>query len=167
MTAEPTHRNARVKTRLGLHKNLQSLEELRAERMEKDVELRSKSAGKRPLEPDGDDDMVCGLDVCDELNENSSDAYVNDCEGGYTDEVTLLRGDEAKARAEEDGTERKVQSLRRVDGRNMCGKNWTQTNLVDGEASTRATVNGWKFEADWSRVRNRKGQKAISQEHHC
>ena len=29
------------------------------------------SAGKRPLEPGGDDDMVCGLDVCDELNECS------------------------------------------------------------------------------------------------
>ena len=26
---------------------------------------------KRPLEPGGDDDMVCGLDVCDELDECS------------------------------------------------------------------------------------------------
>ena len=39
-------------------------------------------AGKRQLalEPGSDDDMVCGLDVCDELNESSSDACVNDCE---------------------------------------------------------------------------------------
>ena len=59
-------------------------------------------AGKRPLDPGGDKDMVCGLDVCDELDENSvSDTYVNDREGDYTDEetgVTLLRDDVAKAR---------------------------------------------------------------------
>ena len=41
-----------------------------------DVHVRSMSAGKRPLEPGGHGDMVCGLDVCDELNEYSSDAYV-------------------------------------------------------------------------------------------
>ena len=51
------------------------------------MEMRSVSAGKRPLEPGGDDDMVCGLDVCDELNEYSSDAHVNDCEEDSTDEV--------------------------------------------------------------------------------
>ena len=48
--------------------------------------------------------MVCGLDGCDGLNEHSSDAYVNECEGDYTDEVTgvtLLRDGVAKARAEE------------------------------------------------------------------
>ena len=48
--------------------------------------------------------MVCGLDVCDQLHEYSSDTNVNDCEGDYTDEVTgvtLLRDDVAKARAEE------------------------------------------------------------------
>ena len=50
-----------------------------------DVKMRSTSSGKRPLEPGGDDDnTVCGLDVCDELNEYSSDAYVG---------VTLLRDD--------------------------------------------------------------------------
>ena len=38
-----------------------------------DVDMRVISAGKRPLEPGGDDDMVCGLDVCDELQEYSSD----------------------------------------------------------------------------------------------
>ena len=70
----------------------------------KDKEMRSKGAGKRPLEPGGDDDMVCGLDVCDELNERSSDACVNDCEEDDTAEVPgvmLLRDDVAKARAEE------------------------------------------------------------------
>ena len=57
-----------------------------------DVDMRVTHAGKRPLDPGGDKDMVCGLDVCDELDEldeNSfSDTYVNDCEGDYTDEVT-------------------------------------------------------------------------------
>ena len=52
--------------------------------------------------------MVCGLDVCDELDElddNSfSDAYVNDREGNFIDAVTgvkLLRDYVAKARTEE------------------------------------------------------------------
>ena len=69
-----------------------------------DVDVQSMSAGKRPLEPGGDDDMVCGLDVSDELNEHFSDAYVDDCEGDYTDEVTgvtLSRDDVAKSRTEE------------------------------------------------------------------
>ena len=68
------------------------------------MDMRSIRAGKRPLEPGGDDDMVCGLDVCDELKEHSSDAHVNCCKGDYTDEVTgvtLLRDDVANARAEE------------------------------------------------------------------
>ena len=31
--------------------------------------------------------MVCGLDVCDELDETHFvDTYVNDCDGDYTDE---------------------------------------------------------------------------------
>ena len=51
------------------------------------MEMRLISAGKRPLDPGGDD-MVCGSDVCDELNECSSDACVSDREGDYTDEVT-------------------------------------------------------------------------------
>ena len=67
-----------------------------------DVEMRSTSSGKRSLEPGGcDDDMVCGLEVCDELDE--CNAYRNDCEGDYTDKMTgatLLREDVAKARAE-------------------------------------------------------------------
>ena len=65
-------------------------------------------AGKRPLDPGGDKDMVCGLDVCDEIDElddnSCSGTYVNDREGDFTDEVTgvtLLRDDVAKARMEE------------------------------------------------------------------
>ena len=68
-----------------------------------DVEMRSTGAGNRLLEPGGDDDMVCGLDVRDELSEYASDAYVNDCERECSDEVTgvtLLRDEVAKARAE-------------------------------------------------------------------
>ena len=34
-----------------------------------DVDMRVTHAGKRPLAPGGDKDMVCGLDVCDELDE--------------------------------------------------------------------------------------------------
>ena len=54
-----------------------------------DVEMRVIHAGKRPLEPDGDADMVCGLDVCDELEGTYfAETYGNDCEGDYTDETT-------------------------------------------------------------------------------
>ena len=56
------------------------------------VDMRVMHAGKRPLDPGGDKDMVCGLDAndeLDELDENSfSHTYVNDHEGDYTDEVT-------------------------------------------------------------------------------
>ena len=54
-----------------------------------EVDMRVTHVGKRLLEPDGDKAMVCGLDVCDELDETQfSDACANDCEGDYTDEVT-------------------------------------------------------------------------------
>ena len=72
------------------------------------MDMRVIHAGIRPLDPGGDKDMVCGLDVCDELDEldeNSfSDTYATDREGDYTDEVTgvtLLRDDMAKARMED------------------------------------------------------------------
>ena len=71
-------RNVHAETRLGRHKNLRTLEDLRAARLEADVDMRSISAG-------GDDDMVCGLDVCGELVEYPSDVHVNDCEGENND----------------------------------------------------------------------------------
>ena len=37
-----------------------------------DVDMRVIHAGKRSLDPGGDKDMVCGLDVCDELDETVS-----------------------------------------------------------------------------------------------
>ena len=95
------------------------------------VDVRSMSTGKRPFEPGGD--MVRGLDVC-ELNEY--DAYVNDYEGDYADEVTgvtLLRDDVAKARTEEMGWHERVQGLRRGDRRKMCAKNGTQAHLFSLE----------------------------------
>ena len=59
---------------------------------------------KRPLEPDDDADVVCGLDVCDELDETHfTDMYINDYDGDYIDEATgatLRRVDVAKARME-------------------------------------------------------------------
>ena len=88
---------------------------------EVDVDIRMVHAGKRPLDPGGDKDVVCGLDVCDELDEldeNSfSDTYVNDLEGDYTDEVTgvtLLRDDVAKARMEEMKQHEKFQAFDEV-----------------------------------------------------
>ena len=75
---------------------------------EVDVDMRVIHAGKRPLDPGGDRDMVCGLDVCDELDELDEnrfpDTYANDREGDYVDEVTrvtFLRDFVAKARMEE------------------------------------------------------------------
>ena len=90
--------------------------------------MRSINAGKRPLEPGGDDDMVCGLDVCDELNEYP----LNGCEGDYTGEVTgvsLLRDDAAKARAQEMAWYEKFKVYEEVTDE-TCVKNWTQTNLL-------------------------------------
>ena len=91
---------------------------------EVDVDMRVIHAGKRPLDPGGDKDMVCGLDVCDELDEldeldeNSfSDMYVKNREGDYTDEVTgvtLLRDDVAKARMEEMKWNEKFQAFDEV-----------------------------------------------------
>ena len=102
-----------------------------------------------------DDDMVCGLDGCDDLNEQSLDAYVNECEGDYTDEVTgvtLLR----------DGVATK-----------HVRKRWRGTKKVKAhaevtdETSTKVTANVWKYEVDWSRVRsNRKGLPVTLQKRH-
>ena len=61
--------------------------------------MRVMHADKRPLDPGGDKDMVCGLDVCDELDQLDENSFVNDREGDYTDEVTgvtVLRDDVAK-----------------------------------------------------------------------
>ena len=35
----------------------------------KDEEMQPTTSGKRPMEPRGDNDMVCGLEVCDGPNE--------------------------------------------------------------------------------------------------
>ena len=79
MKAEQTRRNVYAETGLS-HKNLQMLEFRAAH-----VDMRWIHAGKRQLEPGGDSDMVCEMDVCDELNDFLSDVYANDCEGDYTD----------------------------------------------------------------------------------
>ena len=52
---------------------------------ESDVEMPTIHAGNRPLEPSGDDDIVCGLDVCDEIH--AFKVKENHCEGDYADEV--------------------------------------------------------------------------------
>ena len=112
-----------------------------------DVDMRVIHAGKRPLDPGGDKDMVCGLDVCDELDEldeNSfSDTYVNDREGDYIDEVTgvtLLRDDVAKARMEEMKCYEKFQAFEEVTdetcvrtGRKPISCRWRDINRGDSE----------------------------------
>ena len=40
-----------------------------------DVDMRVIHAGKRPLDTGGDKDMVCGLDVCDELDELDENSF--------------------------------------------------------------------------------------------
>ena len=60
------------------------------------------NSGKRTLEPDGDDDMVCWLEVCDKLNE--SNAFVDDGDEAFTEDMTgatLVRDDVARARVED------------------------------------------------------------------
>ena len=42
---------------------------------EVDVDMRMVHAGKRPLDPGGDKDMVCGLDACDELDELDENSF--------------------------------------------------------------------------------------------
>ena len=73
---------------------------MKAEQMRRNVHAETRLSRHKNRRTPG----VCGLNVCDELNEYPSDVYVNDCEGDYTDEVTgvtLLRDDVAKARTEE------------------------------------------------------------------
>ena len=105
--------------------------------------MRSKHAGKRPLEPGGDDDMVCGLDVCDELSEHASDVCV-DRQGDHTDEVTgvtLVRDDVAKACAEEMAWYEKFKAYGEVTdetcvsrtGRKPISCRWRDINKGDNE----------------------------------
>ena len=68
-------------------------------------------------------DRVCGLDVCDELDE--SDTHVNDCEGDYTDEVTgvtLLRDAVATARTEEMAWYEKFEASEEVTGESCLSR---------------------------------------------
>ena len=112
------------------------------------VEMRVIHAGKRPLDPGGDKDMVCGLDVCDELDEldeNSfSNTHVNDREGDYIDEVTrvtLLRDDLAKTRMEQMKWCEKFQAFEEVTdetcvlrtGRKPICCRWRDINKGDSE----------------------------------
>ena len=113
-----------------------------------DVDMRVKHAGKRPLDPGGDKDMVCGLGVCDELDkldENSlSYTYVNGREVDYIDEVTgvtLLRDDVVRARMEEMKWYEKFQAYEEVTvetcvlrtGRKRISCRWRDINKGDSE----------------------------------
>ena len=150
---EQMRRNMHAETRFR-HKNLQTPEPVRA--------------GKRPLEPGGDDDVESGLDVCDELNACPSDAHVNDCEGDYTDEVTgvtLLRDDVAKARAEETAWCEKLEGHVEVTDETCVSRTDAKQFFVD--TSTMMKMNVWKYYSDRLHAKlNRKGLTATSQEHH-
>ena len=122
---------------------------------ESDVEMRTTHAGKRPLDPGGDDDMVCGLDVCDELDECS--VYMNDCEGDHADEVTgvtLLSGDVAKARMEEMSWYDKFKACEEVTdetcimrtGRKPISCRWRDINKGDSERKeVRSRLVAWEI----------------------
>ena len=67
-----------------------------------DVQMAPTNSGKQTLKPDGDDDTVCWLEVCDKLNEST--AYADDGDEDFTNdmtEATLVRDDVARARAED------------------------------------------------------------------
>ena len=110
-----------------------------------DVDMRVIHAGKRPLEQDGDADMVCELDVCDELYETHIvDTYVIDCDGDYSDEATgatLRRDDVAKARVEEMKWYEKFNAFQEVThetcvsktGRKPISCRWKDINKGDSE----------------------------------
>ena len=60
------------------------------------MKMRPTTSSKRPLEPNGDDDVVCGLQVCNGVNVRN--AYVDDADEEVTDEMTgapLLHADVA------------------------------------------------------------------------
>ena len=108
-----------------------------AARLEADVDMRSIGAG-------GDDDMVCGLDVCGEFIEYPSDVHVNDCEREYNDEVTgvtFLRDDVAKTRSEEMAWYEKFKAYEEVTdetcvsrtGRKPIFCRWPDINKGDNE----------------------------------
>ena len=102
----------------------------------------------------------CADWMCDDLNEHSSDAYVNDCEGDYIDEVTevtLLRDDVVRAGAEEMAWYEKFQTYEEVTDETCVQELDANQSLVDGEISTKATMNVWKYEADWSHVKSNIG----------
>ena len=85
---------------------------------------------------------------------------MNDCEEDYGDESDReshpFRDDVAKARAEEMAWYEKFKAYRDAS-----------QAPVDGETSTKATTNVWKYEVDWLHVKsNRKGLTATLQEHH-
>ena len=102
-------------------------------------------AGQRPLESDSDADMVCGLEVCDELDETHLvDTYVNDCDRDYTNEAsgaTLRRDDVAEARMEEMKWYEKFNSFEEVTdetcvtrtGRKPISCRWKDINKGDNE----------------------------------
>ena len=110
-----------------------------------DVDMRVIHAGKQPLEPDGDTDMVCKLDVCDELDETHFvEMSENDFESNYADEVTkvtLQRDDVAKASMEEMKLCENFNAFEKVTNNNCVSKTgrkaiscrWRDTNKGDNE----------------------------------
>ena len=115
-----------------------------------DLDMRVRHAGKRPLEPDGDEDMVCGLDVCDELDETHfAEMYVNNCEGDYADEVTgvtVRRDDVAKAHMEEMKWYEKFNALEDVTDETCVSCRLRDINKGDNErVEVRSRLVAWQL----------------------
>ena len=71
------------------------------------------------------------------------------------------------ARAEEMALYNKFKAYEKVTDETCVSRLDANQSLVDGETSTKLTMNVWQYEAEWSHVKsNRKGLTATSQEHH-
>ena len=115
----------------------------------------------------GDEDMVCGSDVCDELNNIPQMFSCMIVMEINTDEVagaTLLRDDAG----EEMAWYEKFKAFEEVSDETCVSRTGRKPISFDGAPSTKVTMNVWKYEADWSHAKsNRKGQTATSKKHHC
>ena len=135
---------AHGKTTLGHHKKQDITGGSSSGAVGNDAEMQPTNSGKRPLEPDGDDDMVSVLEVCDKLNE--SNAYAANGEGDSRDEMTgatCLRDMSGG-----NGLVRQVRSIRRGGRRYMPVKSGPHACFLSVETSTRVKLNVRKYVVD-------------------
>ena len=109
------------------------------------------TGGLRAAQSDGKDDMVGGLEVCDELYE--SNANVDDGDEGFTDAMTgatLLRHDAIASHGWRRRWLRTTSSMLANNGRarRACQEQAASPSHVDGMTSTMVTLNVWKYGVD-------------------